>query len=135
MADNLSEDQIVEFNEAFSIYDMDSDGTIPTKELGTVMRTLEQKPSEDKLQDMIKEIDADIDGTIDFAQFLSLIAREMKDHETEEELLEAFYMFDLDSDGIITAAELRNVNANLDEMLTEEELDEMLLEADVNGDG
>ena len=48
-----------EFKEAFSLFDKDGDGTITTKELGTVMRSLGQNPTEQELQDMINEVDAD----------------------------------------------------------------------------
>ncbi len=48
-----------EFKEAFSLFDKDGDGTITTKELGTVMRSLGQNPTEAELQDMINEVDAD----------------------------------------------------------------------------
>lgn len=41
-------------------------GQITTKELGTVMRSLGQNPSEAELRDMINEVDADSNGTIDF---------------------------------------------------------------------
>ena len=51
----------VECHEAFSLFDKDGDGTMNTKELGTVMRSLGQNPTEDELQDMINEVD--IDGT------------------------------------------------------------------------
>ena len=47
----------------------------PTQELGTVMRSLGQNPTEAELQDMINEVDADGNGTIDFPEFLSLMAR------------------------------------------------------------
>ena len=50
---------LVEFKEAFSLFDKDGDGTITTKELGTVMRSLGQNPTEAELQDMINEVDAD----------------------------------------------------------------------------
>ena len=90
MADQLTEEQIAEFKEAFSLFDKDGDGTITTKELGTVMRSLGQNPTEAELQDMINEVDADGNGTIDFPEFLSLMARKMKDTDTEEELIEAF---------------------------------------------
>lgn len=50
---------VVEFKEAFSLFDKDGDGTITTKELGTVMRSLGQNPTEAELQDMINEVDAD----------------------------------------------------------------------------
>ena len=49
----------IEFKEAFSLFDKDGDGTITTKELGTVMRSLGQNPTEAELQDMINEVDAD----------------------------------------------------------------------------
>lgn len=135
MADNLTEEQIAEFKEAFSLFDKDGDGTITTKELGTVMRSLGQNPTEAELQDMINEVDADGNGTIDFPEFLSLMARKMKDTDTEEELVEAFKVFDRDGNGLISAAELRHVMTNLGEKLTDEEVDEMIREADVDGDG
>ncbi|CAD6222411.1 unnamed protein product [Miscanthus lutarioriparius] len=135
MADQLTDDQIAEFKEAFSLFDKDGDGCITTKELGTVMRSLGQNPTEAELQDMINEVDADGNGTIDFPEFLNLMARKMKDTDSEEELKEAFRVFDKDQNGFISAAELRHVMTNLGEKLTDEEVDEMIREADVDGDG
>ncbi|GFN98968.1 calmodulin [Plakobranchus ocellatus] len=134
-ADSLNEEQIAEFKEAFSLFDKDGDGTITTKELGTVMRSLGQNPTEAELQDMINEVDADGNGTIDFPEFLTMMARKMKDTDTEEELREAFRVFDKDGNGFISAAELRHVMTNLGEKLTDEEVDEMIREADTDGDG
>ncbi|XP_035825997.1 neo-calmodulin-like [Aplysia californica] len=123
------------FKEAFSLFDKDGDGTITTKELGTVMRSLGQNPTEAELQDMINEVDADGNGTIDFPEFLTMMARKMKDADTEEELKESFRVFDKDGNGFISAAELRHVMTNLGEKLTDEEVDEMIREADTDGDG
>uniref|UniRef100_A0A8B9N3V8 EF-hand domain-containing protein n=1 Tax=Accipiter nisus TaxID=211598 RepID=A0A8B9N3V8_9AVES len=75
-----------EIIEAFSLFDKDGDGTITTKELGTVMRSLGQNPTEAELQDMINEVDADGNGTIDFPEFLTMMARKMKDTDSEEEI-------------------------------------------------
>merc|ERR1711865_1166306 len=135
MADNLTEEQIAEFKEAMGLFDKDGDGTITTKELGTVMRSLGQNPTESELQDMINEVDADGSGTIDFPEFLNLMARKMKDTDSEEEIKEAFKVFDKDGNGFISAAELRHVMTNLGEKLTDEEVDEMIREADIDGDG
>lgn len=135
MADQLSNEQISEFKEAFSLFDKDGDGTITTRELGTVMRSLGQNPTEAELQDMINEVDQDGSGTIDFPEFLTLMARKMQDSDSEEEIKEAFRVFDKDGNGFISAAELRHVMTNLGEKLTDEEVDEMIREADVDGDG
>ncbi|XP_010412992.1 PREDICTED: calmodulin-2/4-like, partial [Camelina sativa] len=131
----LTDNQLVECKEFFSSIDKDGDGCITTKELGTVMRSLGQNPTEAELQDMINEVDADGNGTIDFPEFLNLMARKMKDTDSEEELKEAFRVFDKDQNGFISAAELRHVMTNLGEKLTDEEVDEMIKEADVDGDG
>ena len=109
--EQLTEEQIAEFKEAFSLFDKDGDGTITTKELGTVMRSLGQNPTEAELQDMINEVDADGNGTIDFPEFCTLMARKMKDTDSEEELKEAFRVFDKDGNGFISAAELRHMCA------------------------
>nr|ABF21065.1 calcium sensor cameleon D2cpv [synthetic construct] len=135
MHDQLTEEQIAEFKEAFSLFDKDGDGTITTKELGTVMRSLGQNPTEAELQDMINEVDADGNGTIYFPELLTMLARKMKDTDSEEEIREAFRVFDKDGNGYISAAELRHVMTNLGEKLTDEEVDEMIREADIDGDG
>uniref|UniRef100_A0A672N2P1 Calmodulin n=1 Tax=Sinocyclocheilus grahami TaxID=75366 RepID=A0A672N2P1_SINGR len=69
-----------EFKEAFSLFDKDGDGTITTKELGTVMRSLGQNPTEAELQDMINEVDemireADIDGDgqVNYEEFVQMM--------------------------------------------------------------
>lgn len=92
---------------------IDGDGTITTLELGTVMRSLGQNPTEAELQDMINEVDADGNGTIDFPEFLTMMARKMRDTDSEEEIKEAFKVFDKDGNGYISAAELRHVMTNL----------------------
>jgi len=83
----------------------------------------------------VNEVDADGNGMIDFPEFLTMMARKMKESDSEEEIKEAFNVFDRDRNGQISAAELRHVMTNLGEKLTDEEVDEMIKEADFNGDG
>lgn len=59
----------------------------------------------------------------------------MKETDKEEELREAFRVFDRNGDGFISASELRHVMTNLGEKLTDEEVEDMIREADLDGDG
>ncbi|KAI9566104.1 hypothetical protein HD554DRAFT_1225105 [Boletus coccyginus] len=120
MADQLSED---------------GDGTITTKELSSVIRSLGQNPTEAELQDMIDEVDGDGNGTVNFPEFLTMMARKMKDADSEEVIKAAFKVFDQDGNGHINAAELKQAMEHLGEKLTDREVDEMMREADVDGDG
>lgn len=100
-----------------------------------MMRTLDQNPSEGELIDMINEVDADENGTIDFQEFLNLMSLKMKDKNSAEQLKDAFKVFDKDQNGFISADELRRVMMNLGEKLSKEDTDEMIREADIDGDG
>jgi calmodulin len=135
MADQLTEEQIAEFKEAFSLFDKDGDGFITTKELGTVMRSLGQNPTEAELQDTINELDWNNNATIDFSEFLIVAARTIRYPDPEKEMMEAFRVFDKDGSGFISAAELRHVVTNLGEKLTDEEVDEIIRDADVDAYG
>ncbi|KAK9293024.1 hypothetical protein L1049_021008 [Liquidambar formosana] len=135
MGDVLTEEQTAEFQEAFCLLDKDGDGCITIEELATAIRSLDENPTEEELQNMINEVDADGNGTIEFGEFLNLMARKMKESEAEEELKEAFKVFDKDQDGYISPNELRHVMINLVERLTDEELEQMIKEADLDGDG
>ena len=74
-------------------------------------------------------------GTIDFPEFLTMMARKMKETDSEDEIKEAFRVFDKDGNGFISAAELRYVMTHLGEKFTDEQVDEMVREADIDGDG
>ena len=75
-------------------------------------------------------------GTIEFDEFLTMMAQKMNDKDDpEEEMREAFKVFDKDGNGYISESELRHVMTNLGEKLTDQEVDEMIKEADIDGDG
>ncbi|XP_059484906.1 calmodulin-beta-like isoform X1 [Neocloeon triangulifer] len=131
----LTEDQVAEFKEAFMLFDKDEDGTITMAELGVVMRSLGQRPSETELRDMVNEVDQDGNGTIEFNEFLQMMSKKMRGADNEEELREAFRVFDKNNDGLISSIELRHVMTNLGEKLSDEEVDDMIKEADLDGDG
>ena len=135
MVENLTQETINQFRFFFDLFDKDSSGTITTKELGTVMRNLGQNPSEEELKQLIREVDLNGDGTIDFKEFLCLMVKKMDDSDIDQELQDAFKFFDGDKDGYITSLELRNAMNNLGDEYTPEEAEEMIKEGDLDNDG
>ena len=135
MADQLTEEQVKEFKEAFSLFCRDGDGFVATADLGTVMRSLGQNPTEAEVQDMVNEVDIDGNGNLDFPEFLTMMARKMKEVDIESEILEAFKVFDKNGDGLISASELRHIMSSLGEKLKAEEVEEMMREAEVDDKG
>ncbi|KAF2729460.1 regulatory protein calmodulin [Polyplosphaeria fusca] len=135
MASTLSKEQVAEFKDAFAMFDKDGNGVITAEELGDIMKSLGQNPTEAELHDMISEVDVDNTGSIDFDEFLQMMAHNMKTGDFEEEMRAAFKVFDRDGSGTISADELRNVMKSLGEALSDDEIDEMLKEADADGNG
>ncbi|CAF0845109.1 unnamed protein product [Adineta steineri] len=133
--EHFTEEQIEEFRQAFLLYDKDSDGAINPKVLGHVMRTLGQNPTEDELKGLINEFDCDGKGLIDFDEFLQMMAKRAKEHNEEDDLREAFRVFDKNGLGFIKVAELKHVMTNLGEQFSDDEVDEILSEFDVTGNG
>jgi len=84
---------------------------------------------------VINEVDADGNGTIDFPEFLTMMARKMEDTGSEEEILEVFKVFDKNGDGFISATELRHIMTNFRKKTTGEEVGEMIREANLDDDG
>ena len=99
------------------------------------MRSLGLQPTDAELQDMINEVDADSDGTIDFEEFVKLMTREVDASDSGNELYKAFQVFDKDNSGSISASELKEVLISIGERVTDAEVDAMMEEADVDHNG
>jgi len=133
--ESLTSDELATFKEAFTVFDKNQDGTITTKELSTVMRSLGQNPTDAEVQDMINEVDVDGSGAIEFPEFCVMMVKKMQETDTENEIREAYRVFDKERTGVIDASEMRLILSNLPEKLSDEEIDEMLRTADKDGNG
>ncbi|XP_023242468.1 troponin C isoform X1 [Centruroides sculpturatus] len=123
---------------AFDMFDRDKKGFIHTNMVSTILRTLGQTFEEKDLKALIAEIDQDGSGELEFDEFLALTARFLIEEDTEamqEELREAFRMYDKSGNGYINVSDLREILRALDDKLTEDELDEMIAEIDTDGSG
>ncbi|XP_046948236.1 centrin-4-like [Lynx rufus] len=127
----LNETQKQEIKEAFDLFDVDGSGTIDVKELKIAMQALGFEPKKEEIKKMIAEIDKEGNGTISFEDFFAIMSVKMSE---KEEILKAFKLFD-DDTGSITLNNIKRVAKELGENLTDDELQEMLDEADRDRDG
>lgn len=132
----LSSFEIRELQEAFNVFDANHDGKISVEELGSVLRSLGDRPSEQELIQMVRDVDKDGDGFIDLDEFLLLHAgSEGSRMNCDQELREAFRFFDADKNGFISVEELHNVLKRLRRKCSVEECRKMIKGVDADGDG
>ena len=134
--DEISPELKKQYQDAFEMFDKDKDGTITAKELANVMETLTgEKPSLDEINSMIKEVDLNSDGKIELEEFITLMMKNSPDTQQEEEVINAFRVFDKEGNGLIQTDELKHIMMTIGDKMTEDEADEMIHEADIDGDG
>ena len=131
MLDDIPEDRRKEYIDAFEMFDKDKDGKITAVEFANVMRSLNQDPTEEDIKEMIDEVDLDGNGEIDFEEFAALMNKRSKLTDIEEEVLNAFKLFDSEENGLISFTQLRHM---LDDC-ADDKISELLNEADVDENG
>ena len=131
----LTEEQKQEIKEAFDLFDTDGSGTIDAKELKVAMRALGFEPKKEEIRKLIADVDTNGSGVIDFPEFLDMMTTKMAERDPREEMSKAFRLFDDDETGKISFKNLKRVAKELGENMTDEEIQEMIDEADRDGDG
>jgi len=131
----LNESQIADFRAAFNTYDREGKGEMPTSLLGTVMKNLGHNLKPEQLEECIEAVDGDGSGTVDFDEFLALMAKKTKEAEDEQELREAFRVFDKNNRGVIDTADLKTIFHALDPDMSDEEIEQIINEVDEDGSG
>ncbi|XP_065644128.1 calmodulin-A isoform X2 [Hydra vulgaris] len=129
-SNNIDADQIAEFKECFNLYDRDNDGIISIDEMMTVMRSLSQCPSERE----IKEISLALGkNKITFPKFLEYMIPMMKKQRTwENDIYEAFRLYDKDKTGLISIKDLQHILTQTGDRLNQQEFEYMLKVTGIN---
>ena len=136
----MTEELISDFRDAFKTFDTDEDGYLSLKELKDLLISLGQDVTNEELVEMTNEIDIEGNGTIDFKEFILLMARKMRDYDNEDEYIEAFRIFDKNNDDLISKEELKEAMTIIGQFVwgespTDEDIEYMIKEADTDGDG
>lgn len=119
----------------FRKFDANGDGKISLTELGAILRALGSDTSESELKRVMTEIDSDGDGFIDLKEFTEFHRGFNGGASGNQELREAFDLYDRDKNGSISASELHAVLKSLGEKCTLKDCRKMISSVDVDGDG
>ncbi|XP_040081728.1 calmodulin-like protein 4 isoform X1 [Oryx dammah] len=135
MAKFLSQDQINEYKECFSLYDKQQRGKIKATDLLMVMRCLGASPTPGEVQRHLQTHRIDRNGELDFSTFLTIMHMQIKQEDPKKEILLAMLMADKEKKGYIMASELRSKLMQLGEKLTHKEVEDLFREADIEPNG
>ncbi|RWR99042.1 caltractin-like isoform X1 [Dinothrombium tinctorium] len=131
----LSEETQQDIREAFAMFDTNNEGFMPTAKLKFAMRALGFEPRKEEVKKIIEEFDNEASGKISLQSFMALMSKKISEKDTNDEIMKAFKLFDEDNTGKISFNNLKNVAKQLGENISDEELKEMIEEADRDGDG
>jgi len=142
MTQKLPPDIKKDSEEAFNYFADNKTGQvrqIKSEQLGIVLKSLGKPLPEKKLLAITKKIDENKEakdkGMINISDFLTAVERISSNVVSEDEMKKVFQVYDVNKDGEIEISELRNTFIGNEEKITDQEIDELLLEADVGGDG
>ncbi|XP_059612590.1 troponin C [Phlebotomus argentipes] len=138
ISDELPPEQIAVLQKAFNSFDAQKTGSISTETVAEILRLMGQPFNSKILAELIDEVDEDKSGRLEFNEFVQLAAKFIVEEDAEamqKELREAFRLYDKEGNGYIPTTCLREILRELDDQLTEHELDIMIEEIDSDGSG
>ena len=99
------------------------------------MRELGMEPTEDELKELIGNVDDNHSGTIEFEEYLAMLVKMKKEESDDADILDAFVEMDTNGNGYLDAAEIKRALVKIGEKVDSEEVQALINEADINGDG
>nr|XP_027193895.1 caltractin-like [Dermatophagoides pteronyssinus] len=131
----LSQDELDEIRDAFKAFDTEGKGLIDPKDIAMTMKTIGFETKSPIVYNLICEIQRKYDKPIDFEMFIDSICACLGNRESKEGIRRIYNLFDDDKTGYITLKNLKRVCENLGEMITDDELHEIITRVDSTGEG
>ncbi|RZF38471.1 hypothetical protein LSTR_LSTR011961 [Laodelphax striatellus] len=132
------EEKMQVIRKAFQMFDTTKCGYIETIKISVMLNTMGQIFDEEELNALIRENDPDKTGRLNFDGFCRIATHFLEEDDAEamqEELKEAFRLYDKEGNGYITTGTLREILKALDDKLNNDDLDGIIAEIDTDGSG
>ena len=132
---SLSEETKTDYKDSFNLFDTNHDGTINSQKIREIMQKLGKNPTEQQLIQIIENVAKPGSDKIRFDDFTDFMEKKNKENDTEIEIINTFQIFAAENNGLIPNEELFHIIRTFGETLTDKEIEEIISEADVDGDG
>ena len=130
----LTDEKLKECKIIFDLIDKDKDTKLTPEELGPALRVCGASPSQQEL-DMAIQNSGDKSNLITFEKFINIYENLINNQDSEEDIINELKKLDKNGSGTITVNDLRNLLANYGDVLTKEEVDDVVQEANADKNG
>ncbi|XP_030034283.1 caltractin isoform X2 [Manduca sexta] len=131
----LTDEQENDLREAFNLLDYTGEGKINAEDFRVAIKALGYEPTKEELQKMINAVDKGDTGKLSFENFETAIMRKVIAQDSDGDIMKSFRLFDMDDSGFINFENLKHVTTILGVHLSDEEIEEMIDDADKDFDG
>ena len=132
---SLSEETKTDYKDSFNLFDTNHDGTINSQKIREIMQKLGKNPTEQQLIQIIENVAKPGSDKIRFDDFTDFMEKKNKENDIEIEIINTFQIFAAENNGLIPNEELFHIIRTFGETLTDKEIEDIISEADVDGDG
>ena len=131
----VEEEQLEELKEAFQLFDTEHKGRIDSREFKAALRALGYDITKSDVIKCFSDLGKTLEDSINYDEFMKVVIPHIKPRNSREEIMKIFRLFDEDNTGKISIKNLRKVAKDLGEDISDNELKELIKEADRDNDG
>lgn len=132
-SNSMDEESLNQIKETFLLFDQDNDGYITKQELSTLLRALGKNLTDLEINNLITQHEIE-NNSIDFDKFI-IIINQITPKDTQNDLLNAYELFDPENNGFIKVNEFKHIMTNLGEKLNTNEIENIIKDLDPQNEG